>query len=166
MSTTAVAMFCGPHDEGDRTPTRRIDHAIRIALAMDLPLIVAGDAFNREEVQAFQIRAQEAGVRVVLTAFDARRCTLSDAQATATRLRELGHHVERLHLVTDWWHMGRSWVMMRGEARTSVLIVPAPVFNGPLPCLRTLYNELRGAWHYLSGTYGQHVVVDPLRHAP
>lgn len=166
MSTTAVAMFCGPHDEGDRAPTRRIDHAIRLALTRNLPLIVAGDAFGGEEVRAFQTRAQEAGVRVVLTAFDVRRCTLSDAQATATRLRELGHDLDRVHLVTDWWHMTRSWVMMRGEVRTSILIVPAPVFKGPLPCFRTLWNELRGAWHYLSGTYGQHTVVDPLRHAP
>jgi len=168
MPKAVVAMFCGPHDEGSRIPHRRINRAVEYALARGLPLVIAGDAFDGTEARYFKTLAKKRGVQMVLVAFDpqTRNCTLSDAQATIIQLQALGLDISRVYLVTDWWHMLRSSVMMIGEIHTRhpARVVPVPVFNGPFPCLRTLWNELRGSWHYLTGTYGQRTVNDPLRH--
>lgn len=167
---SAVVMFCGPHDEGDQTPTRRIDTAIQVALRRGLPLFVAGDAFGERELERFEARAYYHGVQSVFRAYDARRCTLSDAQAVAgaivkhdlTDLREL-------FLATDWWHMDRARAMLDGET-TGILgrrldVIPVAVTTGPRPSTLTFENERQGLEDYLAGTYGQRKVVDPLRHS-
>jgi len=169
VTTSAVVMFCGPHDEGDQTPTRRIDQAIQLALSLDVPLFVAGDAFNGEEVARFQAHAWHTGVSVIIPAFDARHCTLADAQAVATKIVE--HRLDRLshlHLVTDWWHMERASLMLERElARIlgrTIRVQPSSVFAGPTPSSLVHENERQGLEDYLAGRYGQRQVVDPLRH--
>ena len=171
MPISAVVMFCGPHDEGDKTPTRRIDHAINLAIRDDLPLFVAGDAFGGEEVDYFQMRASHAGVTVVIPAFDPRRCTISDAQVVARQILE--QRLERLahiHLVTDWWHMDRALTMLECElARIlgrRIHVQPASVLTGPTPSSLVYENERHGLADYLAGRYGQRRVIDPLRHRP
>ncbi|MBI4435693.1 YdcF family protein [Candidatus Uhrbacteria bacterium] len=164
-------MFCGPHDEGNKTPTRRIDHAIRLALREALPLFIAGDALGGEEVRRFQVRASNAGVETAVAAFDSRHCTLADAQVVAAKILEL--RLERLnhvHLVTDWWHMERASAMLAGELERilhrSILVQPASVFTGPKPSSLVHENERRGLEDYLAGVYGTRRVYDPLCHRP
>ncbi|KKW33057.1 MAG: hypothetical protein UY76_C0010G0014 [Candidatus Uhrbacteria bacterium GW2011_GWA2_52_8d] len=171
MPTAAVAMFCGPHDEGDQTPTRRIDQAIELAILKGLPLFVAGDAFNGDEVRRFQVRAWHAGVSVVIPAFDPRHCTLADAQAVAVKIVE--HRLTRLshvQLVTDWWHMNRALTMLERElARIldrTIRVQPISVLTGPTPSSLVHDNERQGLDDYLAGRYGQRQVIDPLRHRP
>ncbi len=169
MTTAAVVMLCGPHDEGDQTPVRRIDHAIQLALTLDVPLFVAGDAFSGEEICRFQTRAWHAGVETVIPAFDPRHCTLADVQAVAAKIVE--HRLDRLshlHLVTDWWHMDRALTMLDREL-TSILnrtiaVQPSSVFTGPTPSSLVHENERQGLQDYLAGRYGQRRVIGPLRH--
>lgn len=169
VHTSAVAMFCGPHDEGDRVVTRRIDRAIEIARCGDLPLFIAGDACGGEEVRAFQLRAWNAGVPTAVAAFDARSCTLADAQAIAQIVRAHAYReLERLHLVTDWWHMERALAMLEGElariVRRRVVVVPESVFTGPAPTRAVHDNERQGLVDYRAGIYGLRRVADPLCH--
>lgn len=171
MPTVAVVMFCGPHDEGDRTPTRRIDHAINLARQFDAPLFIAGDAFGGAEVAGFQVRAWQAGVSQVLSAFDSRHCTLADAQSVAAKIVEYRlDRLVRLHLVTDWWHMERAKAMLEGECERMVgrriHVTPSPVLTGPTPSPLVRQNEHQGLVDYLDGIYGSRKVVDPLWHRP
>lgn len=168
---SVVVMFCGPHDESEGIPTRRIDHAITIARSLEVPLFIAGDAFGGAEVQRFQARAWSMGVQTAIRAFDPRHCTLSDAQAVCRLLseREFGR-LTRVHLVTDWWHMERASVMLEGELESIVcrriLVVPESVMTGPVPNAVVHRNEQQGLEDYRAGVYGQRFVVDPLRHRP
>lgn len=170
MPQAAVAMFCGPYDEGEQMPTRRIDHAIQIAKEEGLPLLIAGDAFDGKEVLRFQNRAWSAGVRSVLTAFDPRHCTTADAQAIGRVI--LKWHFDRirlLHVVTDWWHMPRASAMLEGELRSigrPVQVVRESVFVGPHPDQLVHQNERQGLADYLAGRYGRRQILDPLRHRP
>ncbi|MBI5794567.1 YdcF family protein [Candidatus Uhrbacteria bacterium] len=171
MPTAAVVMFCGPHDEGSQTPTRRIDHAINLAIQSGLPLFIAGDAFSGDEVRRFQVRAWNAGVHTALQAFDSRHCTLADAQAVGRVVLERHFdRLERLHLVTDWWHMERAVAMLAGELADilgrKILVMPESVFDGPQPSQLVHNNERQGLEDYLAGRYGDREVVDPLRHRP
>ena len=169
VPTAAVAMFCGPHDEGDQTPTRRIDYAIQIALELDVPLFVAGDSFNGDEVRLFHDRASSAGVRSVIPAFDPRHCTLSDAQAVSRQILKLEfRRLERIYLATDWWHMQRAMTMFERELELAlgrrIQVVPESVLSGPAPDDLVLSNERQGLEDYLAGRYGQRLVNDPLCH--
>lgn len=171
MPTAAVVMFCGPHDEGDRTPTRRIDHAISLAMHQGLPLFVAGDAFHGEEVRYFQQRASNAGVATAIRAFDPRHCTLADAQAIGRIVLERHFdRLERLHLVTDWWHMERALIMLDLELKRilgrQIQVVPESIFTGPAPGPLVHQNERQGLDDYLAGRYGSRQVIDPLHHGP
>lgn len=171
MPQAAVVMFCGPHDEGDQPPTRRIDQAITIARDLEVPLFIAGDAFEGAEVQRFVVRAQNSGVQSAIQAFDPRHCTLSDAQVVGRVLVEREYsRLTRIHLVTDWWHMERAAAMLEGELATIVgrriLVVPESVMAGPAPDAMVHRNERQGLEDYRAGTYGQRFVADPLRHRP
>ncbi len=164
-------MFCGPHDEGDQTPTRRINHAIQIALTLDALLFIAGDACGGEEVRAFQIRAWSAGVHTAVAAYDARSCTLADAQAVGQSMRMRAHtEVARIHLVTDWWHMERAMSMLQGELECildrRIQVIPESVFTGPTPSRAVHDNERQGIVDYRAGIYGSRRVIDPLPHRP
>lgn len=164
-------MFCGPHDEGDQTPTRRINHAINLAIRNELPLFIAGDAFGGKEIYRFRVRAWHAGVALVLPAFDPRHCTLSDAQAIASMILE--HHLDslaRIHLVTDWWHMERASTMLERELERivgrQILVVPESIMTGPVPDATVHDNERQGLDDYLAGRYGKRRVIDPFQHDP
>ncbi|TAL50760.1 hypothetical protein EPN81_01850 [Patescibacteria group bacterium] len=171
MLTSAVVMYCGPYDEGNQPPTRRIDHAIALSRRFDLPLFIAGDAFEGKEIDRFSVRAWEAGVASVIPAFDPRHCTLADAQAVAREIlsRDLAC-LSHLHLVTDWWHMDRASTMLERELAQIlgriVRVQPSSVFSGPAPSRLVHENERQGLNDYLVGTYGQRQVVDPLIHRP
>jgi hypothetical protein len=172
MYSAVSVMFCGPHDEGECTPTRRIDQAIKVALRYELPLFVAGDAFGGKEVTWFQARALKAGVPVVECAYDVRCCTLADAQAVAQRLNASAkyHHVTELYLCTDWWHMERARTMLEKELITVTgvarRVIQVKVMSGPIPTETTLRNERQGIEDYLNGVYGERQVYDPLPHCP
>lgn len=164
-------MFCGPHDEGDRIPTRRIDHAVDLASRLEVSLFITGDAFGGAEVLRFQARAWAAGVHSTLTAYDPRRCTLADAQAVGRIIVDRQFlRLARVHLVTDWWHMERASTMLERELAAIVgrriLVVPESVMVGPVPDATVHQNERQGIDDYLAGVYGQRVVADPLRHRP
>ncbi|MBI4256683.1 YdcF family protein [Candidatus Uhrbacteria bacterium] len=164
-------MLCGPHDEGDQPPTRRIDHAIGIVRDLELPLFIAGDAFEGDEIRRFHDRAWKAGVASVVPAFDSRHCTLSDAHAVSRQILERRFdRLNRIHLVTDWWHMERAARMFEDELTTIVgrtfRIVPESVVVGPNPEELVYRNERQGLADYLAGRYGQRPVIDPLRHRP
>jgi hypothetical protein len=166
---TAVAMFCGPHDEGNQVPTRRIDQAINLALSTGSPLFIAGDRFNGDEITRFKLRARNQGVTTIVEAFDPRHCTLSDAQATAREILARGYHqLTSIHLVTDWWHMPRAAAMLRGELQSTLgrvlEVIESTVHNGPCPVDLVLSNEKQGLDDYRAGTYGQRFVIDPLPH--
>jgi hypothetical protein len=174
VPTAAVVIFCGPHDEGELVPTRRIDHAITTGLSRGLPLIIAGDAFHGQEVSRFQARAWHAGVEAAYGAYDQRHSTLSDAQAVATVIRQ--HFTDplarfcRVHLVTDWWHMRRARTMLveelKGVLHHPIEVLATPVMIGPRPCEEVFVNEQQGLEDYLAGVYGQRRVIDPLCHSP
>lgn len=170
----AVVMFCGPHDEGDQTPTRRIDHAISLAIRLEAPLFIAGDAFHGEEVERFCYRARYAGVMYVIGAYDSRherQCTLSDAKTVTSKIGERGFtRLSRLHLVTDCWHMKRAKQMLENELFIGLNkvfeVVAESVHTGPPPPAETIALEQQGLSHYQEGTYGSHSVDDPLPHNP
>ncbi|MCR4313897.1 MAG: YdcF family protein [Candidatus Uhrbacteria bacterium] len=171
MHTTAVVMLCGPYDEGNHPPTRRIDRAIQIARQSNLLLFIAGDAFNGDEIRRFQDRALAAGVHSVLPAFDSRHCTLADAQAVGRVILEHRFdRLSRLHLVTDWWHMERASTMLERELERildrKILVIPESVMDGHVPDTTVHDNERQGLADYLSGRYGRRQVIDPFRHRP
>ena len=169
MFDTAVAMFCGPHDEGDQPPTRRIDAGIYHALRLNAPLFIAGDAFEGAEVRRFYARARATGVITTIQAYDSRHCTLADAQAVGREIlsRRLDR-LERIHLVTDWWHMDRAMTMLEGELKKgtgrTIQVVPESVMNGPEPSQLVHRNERQGLADYRAGVYGARRILDPLRH--
>ena len=169
MPHSAVAMFCGPHDEGDQPPTRRIDGAISLALQMGAPLFIAGDAFEGAEVRRFCARAWAAGVITTIQAYDSRHCTLADAQAVGREiLLHRFDHLTRLYLVTDWWHMERAMAMLDGELQRIIgrviHVIPESVMLGPVPDQLVHQNERQGLEDYRSGIYGTRRILDPLRH--
>lgn len=166
----AVAMFCGPHDEGTQTPMRRIDKAVELALVYQATLFVAGDAFNGDEISFFQMHALKRGVTRVIPAYDSRSNTLGDAQAVARCIRQRStlEGLRKIYLVTDWWHLERAKAMLIGELRKNLIlgiqVVGIGVTQGPHPGNEVLENELQGLTDYLAGNYGQRRVHDPLPH--
>jgi len=171
VGKAVVAMVCGPHDEGQEAPKRRIDRAIQIALEFKLPLFVAGDAFEGREIALFVQRAREAGVETVVSAYDPRSCTLSDVQAIAWALKALDlKGIDHIHLVTDWWHMNRAATMLEGEVGKhlghEVVAFRRPIASGPRPPDAVFVNERQGLADYISGIYGERRVEDPLEHRP
>lgn len=172
-NVAAVVVLCGPHDEGEKAPTRRIDRGIRDAIEYDAPLLIAGDSNKGKDVEYFFMLALEKGVKEVIPLFDARvrPSTIEDIRHAISYMNA---HPERfldrtkIVLVTDVWHMERAKVLLVGEARKlSILcqkleIVSALVMNGPLPPEWVLIGEKKGIQDYFDGKYGaSHVAHRP-----
>jgi hypothetical protein len=178
MIHEAVAVFCGPRDEGDgsRPQRRRIDAGIAQAVANGLPLIIAGDNHCGAEVRYYGALARDAGVCRVLEQFDPeipRPNTLTDAVLIVHGLIAL--RCPLVHVVTDHWHMARAAGMVQGEAYGLVTGVPlfprlqvlrAPVMVGPTILTDEIReNEARGLRDYRAGRYGTtRPAFDPLAH--
>ncbi|NQV89400.1 MAG: YdcF family protein, partial [Parcubacteria group bacterium] len=158
-----VAMFCGPHDEGDDAPTRRIDRAIELALHLGLPLMIAGDGNGGLDVAQFNDLAVASGVFYVIALYDSGASTLSDAMCVA---QNIGRDprldcVSTIHLVTDDWHMDRSKAMLEGELSDASWkrqnppeVTPSCVTTGPQPARWVIDGERKGLKDYRSGRYG------------
>lgn len=145
-----VVMFCGPH-YGGQVDCGRIDRAVSLALARQCPLLICGDARDGWECVAFGCRAVNAGVPVVWVRHNGKANTLGDAISAAGVVSMHKPHVDRIHLVTDWYHIPRAFVQLwKKKNRRSIRawIIPAPVWGrwderGRLP------DELKGALHAL-----------------
>lgn len=168
MYNGAVAMFCGPHDEGNDAPTRRIDKAIEVALRLGLPLMIAGDGNVGKDVAQFSARARLAGIGVVVPLYDQDASTLSDALCVAEELRRNPElkFVQSLHLVTDVWHMERAHAMLVRELNgqfhaDSPTVIKCGVDSGPEPAAWVLEGERKGLADYQSGLYGSSVAYAP-----
>lgn len=165
---SVVAMFCGPHDEGDSVPTRRIDRAIELSLELCSPLLIAGDGNHGQDVQLFVQRAQASGVLYVRRFYDDQACTPADAKSVAN---ELIHNppfmsVKDVHLVTDDWHMARATTILEGELKREMshsqpTVHPVRVTTGPRPPEVVLLGERQGLEDYLAGRYGSRIAHPP-----
>ncbi len=159
---SVVAMFCGPHDEGEGAPTRRIDRAIELSVELCSPLLIAGDGNHGEDVRRFARHAEQNGVAYIRALFDARRCTPSDAESI---VHELVNNppfmsVRHVYLVTDDWHMARASGILEGQlqrllSRPTLEVIRCPVTTGPRPPDPVLQGERQGLLDYLAGRYGE-----------
>ncbi|MBI4437747.1 YdcF family protein [Candidatus Uhrbacteria bacterium] len=159
---SAVVVFCGPHDEGEYVPMRRIDQAILLARNTRAPLLVAGDGNYGSDVQWFARRAGQSGIAYVRAFYDERASTLADAQRIADELlvNPPLMSVVNVHLVTDDWHMNRATAILAGELARALRerkprVTRIPVRNGPRPPAHILEGERQGLEDYLAGRYGQ-----------
>lgn len=163
---SVVTMFCGPHDEGNDVPRRRIDKAVQVALAHQVPLLIAGDANRGKDINAFVAIAKSQGVRHVVGLYDPAASTFSDAFCVARELKirpEFGN-VSRIYLVTDFWHMLRASIMLERiclDHALQVEIIHAPVTKGPVPPEVVLAGEQQGIEDFLAGRYGTRKAYDP-----
>ncbi|MBI2475186.1 YdcF family protein [Candidatus Uhrbacteria bacterium] len=165
MRRAIVAMLCGPHDNTSREDGlsfRRIDKAINVAKQFQLPIIIAGDAFQGTDLRAFEDRACNNGVGC-FRVYDAHANTLADVQGIIRFLRndpefQRGAYV---HLVTDNWHMARaaSMLMMEAQKKLDLHIRCENVFQDPLPPQEVLDGERQGLTDYLEGRYGQRALA-------
>lgn len=165
---SVVAMFCGPHDEGEGAPTRRIDRAIGLALELCSPLIIAGDGNHSHDVRRFAWQAEQDGVHYVRALFDARCSTFSDAQSVMGDLLNNPPFmsVRQVHLVTDDWHMARASGILECElqrllSRPILEVIRCHVTTGPRPPDDVLAGERQGLEDYLGGRYGSRVAHPP-----
>jgi len=161
MHNSVVAMFCGPHEDG-RPTSRRINAAIQTAMGLKAPLMIAGDANDGKDLELFAGRAHRRSPALdVVKLYDERANTLADVQILIEELREHRHRgVTTIYLVTDWWHMPRSFVMLALELQN---LMPERRFDiqivnvrCPEPPHEELLGERQGIMHYLAGTYGSH----------
>ena len=155
MSSSVVAIFCGPHENGV-VSFRRIDVAIQVALRIQVPLVIAGDGNFGRDLDVFAKRAHLAGVTIVKTFYDARANTLADAQMVCEHLSTSAefYDVRTIHLVTDFWHMPRATLILISQMTTRLFeLVCVPVMT-PVPSLDVLLAEQRGIQDLFSGQYG------------
>lgn len=160
MARVAVVMFTPPR--GNDVWFGRCDAAIDVVkrLGQDGVLLLAGDANGGRDLQAFKMRALEAGVDVdrIHLAFNghdrAWKNTRGDARASAEVVEQLPR-VERVVVVTCWYHATRAkiatriWLAERmPERRFRVSSVRVwKVWPG----FKAVVNDLRGAWDYWRG---------------
>lgn len=185
-----IVMICGPHHlkrdasrdgyvcpaehEGTRCCSR-IDHAIKVALAADAPLIVCGDANEGRDVRAFCERARRAGVRTVCQAVrtDGPSNTFHDL-SMAARMATLDPEfaeVRTFRLVTDPWHMPRAAMMAEDVIRSACAdagVAPFDLKTSDVdPCWDPppdmLQRERAGLLAFSEGTYkGGHAAGKPM----
>jgi len=163
---SVVAMFCGPHDEGNVVPRRRIDKAVEAALEHQVPLLIAGDGNNHRDVTAFMEIARFRGVRHVIGLYDPEANTLSDAVCVAKQVNDNPEfaRVRRIYLVTDFWHMPRAKMMLETvciEYALQLDVISSPVTSGPMPPEAVLLGERQGIEDFLAGRYGLRKAHDP-----
>ena len=169
---SVVAMFCGPHDDGDSAPTRRIDRAIELSLELCSPLLIAGDGNFAEDLQFFSARAEEAGVLYVRWFYERLASTRTDAQSIVNEIINNPPfiRVANIHLVTDDWHMARAAAMLEGEQRHLIArdhhaslptVHRVPVITGLRPPDVVLAGERQGLADYLAGRYGERKAHPP-----
>ncbi len=162
MLTTVVAMFCGPHEDGN-VLFHRIDAATFYARTHQLPLLVAGDSNYGFDVEIYCQRARARGVRLVEPCYDDRHpvgSTLIDAKnlALALTVHKRFERVIHVHLFTDWWHVQRARTMAQGEidqcmGDTGLIRVIAKPVDAPHPGEARVLGEKQGLQSYLNGTY-------------
>jgi len=158
----AVVVFYGPHYGGVRE-WGRIDKAIKIAKKHNCPLIICGDGCLGEGVTIFYDYAIGCGVEEVYAHFDSRQNTRGDAfgavHVIVSRFPTLG----RLHLVTDWYHLPRSFIALsielnKHKLEDRVQITANPVWQRFCEGTQRLRGEIRGCLDYLRNcsqrTYG------------
>jgi len=163
---SVVAMFCGPHDENNDVPRRRIDKAVQVSLLHQIPLLVAGDANHCKDIDVFMAIAKSQGVRHVVGLYDPAASTFSDAFCVARELKNQSEfqNVSRIYLVTDFWHMLRASLILEKvclEHTLQIEIIHIPVTNGPLPPQIVLDGEQQGIQDFLAGRYGSRKAYDP-----
>lgn len=165
---SVVVMFCGPHDDGETIPKRRIDHAIDFARMSGSPLLIAGDANHGQDVSWFTRRALNAELPYVRAFYDRTGSTLTDARSIVQELLNNPPFmsVKDVHLVTDDWHMARAARILKGELRREMIhsrpaIRPVPVTTGPRPPEEILKGERQGLEDYLACRYGRRIAHPP-----
>lgn len=158
MYQEVVVIFCGPHEKG-RVSFRRIDAAINAALEFGLPLLIAGDGNKGLDVVAFEMRARERGVSVVVPLYDAQANTLTDARLVCEFLRQrTGYEmVQTVHLVTDYWHMPRASLMLsmllREQSVDRCVVLNCVHVQTPPPSQSVLDAERQGIEDFMQGRY-------------
>ena len=171
---SVVAMFCGPHDEGEGAPTRRIDRAIELSVELCSPLLIAGDGNYGMDVDLFVSRAETAHVVYVRAFFQRPPSTLTDARSVVSEIINNPPFlvVRDIHLVTDDWHMVRAAGILEGELQRGMphrqspdrpvpTVRREPVTTGPRPPEDILHGERQGLLDYLAGRYGSRVAHPP-----
>lgn len=168
-AVAAVIVFCGPHDEGQKVPTRRIDRGIQEALEHKVPLLIAGDGNHGRDVKYFQRRAYQCGVKRVFPLYSKRHVRLKKGPST---IWDAWHAIScldanpkllegkmKIVIVTDDWHMERTVLMFRGECMTNskhckdLMVIHALVLSGPQPPLVVFLGEEHGKADYTAGHY-------------
>ncbi len=154
-----VVMFTPPHYKVHGVPQiwyGRVDKAVDVAVAKHCPMIVAGDANGGKDLDRFFIRARRLGVGAVLRAFNGDdvmlKNTRGDARAIARVMAEVPALalVERVVIVTCWYHVPRAWIALRQELGNSkVKITCAPVWTKLWHGVKALPNEVCGCIDYL-----------------
>ena len=163
---SVVALFCGPHDEGNDVPRRRIDKAVQVALLHQITLLIAGDANHGKDIDVFVRIAKSQVVSRVVGLYDPAASTFSDAFCVVRILRTQPEfeHVSRIYLVTDFWHMLRAALILERvclDHGLQIEIIHAPVTNGPVPPEIVLAGEQQGIEDFLAGRYGARKAYDP-----
>ena len=161
-------MFCGPHDEGDVVPLRRINRAIVLSRSTRVPLLIAGDGNHGRDVDWFARRASQAKIPYIRAFYNDRASTLSDAHSIIDELlvNPPLMSVTDVHLVTDDWHMARAAAILDGELHLALRerrlrVIRTPIQTGPRPPAHVLIGERQGLADYLAGSYGQRAVHPP-----
>lgn len=155
-----IVMFCGPHENG-QISYRRIDAAIDAALRLNLPLVLAGDGNFGHDIKMFAERAHNMGVHPIESLYDQQATTLSDARLLCQFLRdnEAFQRVEKIHLVTDYWHMPRASLMLATLLllhRTShAFCISFISVQTPRPSELVLHYERKGIHDFVNGRYGK-----------
>lgn len=115
-----VVLFCGPRTTSGHPSTRRITHAIDVAVSERHRLLIVGDAYNGEDLELFASMAKEHDVDQVIpiTVPSEIANTKTNAQAVATELaKHAFQSVNRVWLVTDYWHMKRAQYHLAAELK-------------------------------------------------
>ena len=167
MSRPIVVLLCGPHKNGhngawsaENILFHRPDAALAEAKRLRVPLIIAGDGWNGEDVNFFWRYAYNQKVLAVIRAFDRRGGTLHDIQAALTVLTDpLWADINEVRFVSDPEH-ARVLPFARGEAKKMLpehrrmSFVHVAAFGGPAWSELEIEGELRGIEHYQAGVYG------------
>lgn len=131
----------------------RASAAVNEALLVDAPIVFSGDANGGHDLTVFANYAYDRGVKHVVKARNGElKNTRGDARAVARAVlvEDVLHDVDRLIVVTCWYHVPRFRLALRQElnANTSrhIALGVLPVFGRAPPT--GLLNELRGYVDY------------------
>ena len=146
-SRECVVMFCGPNY--GKLDWSRIRAAILMAKMRRCSIIICGDANGNRDVKTYARIARRSRIPYVVCPNG--RHTRGDAMHAAAVLAGACSHVERVLVVTHWYHLPRAFIALRQEIARPVSLIPVPVLRSFRDGLRRLPGEILGVCDYLLG---------------